>query len=116
MRRPGCGAGYNPYVSMLVLLCRYSAKAQLDRALEERSRAGGDGRGVRGSGSCSNRLCQPPAVVSSFILALRGRTEEREGSRRGGVGRRCAPDAAHKSTAATRTRLCRNQHRWHGRK
>lgn len=49
-----------------------------------KQRAGGEengreGRGVRGSESCSNRLCQPPIVASSFILAICGCTKEREG-------------------------------------
>lgn len=79
VRSLGCSTGYNPMYPCLCCcvdsLCE--GIIRLSAGGEEENRR--EGRGVRGSGSCSNRLCQPPAVVSSFISALRGHTTEQEG-------------------------------------
>lgn len=62
-----------------------------------------------------NCLCQPPAVVSSFILTVCGLHQEAIGSQQGGVGQWCVPTLA---TAAQQYmhKVCRNQQRWHERK
>lgn len=116
VHRLRCSTGYNhmypclccyvdPHCEGIIRLCAWAEE-------EERR----EGRGVWGSGRCSNRLCQPPAVVSSFISALCGRTKEQEGlggveladgvCPRSGAWKNSAPRAAHIHTqkhSSTRT-------------
>lgn len=74
-----CSTWYNPMYPCLCCCVDVPCEGiiRLSAGGEEENRR--EGRGVWSSGSCSNRLCQPPAVVSSFISALCGRTKEQEG-------------------------------------
>ncbi len=74
-----CSTRYNPMYPCLCCCADTLCEGiiRLSAGGEEENRR--DGRGMWGSRSCSNRLCQPRTVVSSFILALCGHTKEQEG-------------------------------------